>query len=296
MTETGSQLINRIASQLNQDLFEGGSSVRNFEARLIAEHVTGLTYTDLLTGTCELADRQEQQLKSIISDRNTHKPLAYVLHSVAFCDLDLFVDERVLIPRSETEVIVERVCHELNRLNSHSPVVVDLCTGSGAIALAVAHRNKEATLYATDISADAIEVARLNLVATGSTGNRVHFYQGSLFEPLPEQLCGAVDVIVANPPYISRDENLPRSVIEFEPHVALFADDDGLALYEEIFSQSSLWLTNGGVTVCEIGETQAGRIKEIARRCAMTCEIMPDLTGRDRIAVVQSLSSRDKNP
>ncbi len=274
-----------------ESLFTSGDDARTFEARIIAENVTGDSYSELMVSSYELTARQISDIDAIITQRNTGKPLAYILRSVTFRELDLYVDERVLIPRSETEIVVE---HALDILSRHpEPAkdlnVVDVGTGSGAIALSIAYEEMRAQIYATDISADALDVARLNGVATGSAAVRVKFYCGDLFSALPEELRGNVDVIVSNPPYIGIDEKeeLDSTVLEYEPHLALFAGEEGSDIYGRIIDQARDWLKDDGRLVLEIAPRHVEFIKQSAiDNGYINAEVFSDLTGRERIAVL----------
>ncbi|HMS25606.1 MAG TPA: peptide chain release factor N(5)-glutamine methyltransferase [Acidimicrobiia bacterium] len=282
-----------------ESLFTGGDDARTFEARIIAEHVTGDSYSELMVSSYELTQRQAEDVDRIIAQRNGGKPLAYILHSVTFRELDLYVDERVLIPRSETEIVVQYALDILSRhpepVASRHPEpakdlnVIDIGTGSGAIALSIAYEEMRAQVYATDISTDALDVARLNGVATGSAAVRVKFYCGDLFSALPVELRGTVDVIVSNPPYIGNDEKeeIDSAVLEHEPHIALFSGEEGSDIYDRIIDRGREWLKSDGHVVLEIAPRHVEFIKQSAIDSGYTkTEIFSDLTGRERIAVL----------
>ncbi len=280
--ETGRELIARISGSL---CF---TDVADYEARVIAEHITGDSYSDLLVGKYELNERQNDSLSDIIKQRNIGKPLAYIIHSATFRDLDLYVDERVLIPRSETEVVVQ---HAIDIVNSEpgEKTVIDMCTGSGAIALSIAHEVVNAHVYAVDISSDALDVARLNGSATGSAARRVDYFCGNLFEPLPQSMKGKVDLIISNPPYVSEEEmnGLDSSVLDYEPHLALFGGHDGTQFYAKIIHHAREWLRPRGHVVLEISPLVA----EAVSTCASindynSVEIFQDFLGRDRVAIL----------
>lgn len=290
--ESGRDVMSRIASQIDPKLVDDNDAVRDYEARIIAEEVTGDSYSELLVSSYSLTDRQESQIASIVTERNTGMPLAYVVNSMTFRDLDLFVDERVLIPRQETELVVEYALTFLK--DASSSTVVDVGTGSGAIALSIAHENKGAQIYATDISSEALEVAKLNGAAVGSPASRVQFLQGDLFKPLPTELQGKVDLIISNPPYVGEDERpgLSPSVLDYEPASALFADDDGFAIYQRLIEQAPKWLTKMGVMILEIAPRHVNKTRTCAIKNGFErIEIHADFTGRERIAVLRLPSS-----
>lgn len=213
-------------------------------------------------------------------------PMQYAVGRAAFRHLELSVDQRVLIPRPETEMLVELV---LGLAGGGGGTVADIGTGSGAIALALASEGKFERVIATDVSEDALEVARANLAAIPPEKRPlVEFRGGSLLAPL-----GGVPVraIVSNPPYISRAEEgeLPAGVRDWEPPLALFSDDDGMAAIRGIVLGAAAVLEPGGLLALEVDSRRAG----LARDCAETdsrlrdVEIRTDLTGRERFLVAR---------
>lgn len=216
-------------------------------------------------------------LEDLVARRLDGEPLQYIEGSAAFGPLDLVVDERVLVPRPETEGLFEIAC----RMVRHPEVIVDLCTGSGALALALKREFPTAAVFATDISQDAIEVAMEN-----RHRNRLDIYlaAGDLFDPLPASLLGEVDLLVVNPPYVSETEfhTLPDDV-KREPRIALVAGPTGLEVIREIGLWVSDWLRPGGVLVCEIGERQA--VTAASAFHNLPTVVRKDLTGRDRYVV-----------
>jgi len=216
-------------------------------------------------------------LEQLIARRLDGEPLQYIEGTAPFVNLDLMVDERVLVPRPETEGLFEIAA----KMVRHPSVIVDLCTGSGALALALKKRFPTAAVFATDISDAAIEVATENKYRTGL---EVYLGVGDLFDPLPASLLGEVDLLVANPPYVaeSRYSQLPRDVRR-EPREALVSGPTGLEVIREIGATISRWLRPGGVVVCEIGEHQGAA----ASSCFLELPtvVRKDLTGRDRYVV-----------
>lgn len=186
----------------------------------------------------------------------------------------------MFIPRPETELVAERSMARL----PEGGVLVDLCTGSGAIALSVADERPDARVIASELSPAASQWASSN---RDSLGLRVDVYQGDLFEALPADLAGRVDVVVSNPPYVDPGEraSLPRDVVDHEPSEALFAPREGTSVIARIAAEVRSWLRPGGWLVLEIGETQGDAVGEILRTSGFAgVEIAPDLAGRDRIA------------
>ncbi|MFM7763919.1 MAG: peptide chain release factor N(5)-glutamine methyltransferase, partial [Acidimicrobiaceae bacterium] len=221
-------------------------------------------------------------------------PLQYVMKSWAFRHLDVMVDRRVLIPRPETEVVVQAAIDlaiEMLRESKQKLRVADLGTGSGVIGLSLAGELPRGSteVWLTDLSADALEVARANLAGSGLINCDVRTAQGSWFAALPSELKNSFDLIVSNPPYIGLyDPSIEASVRNYEPHLALFGGADGLDAYREIAAQAGEWLVTDGCLVLEIGHQQGDSVREIlARNNFRQIEIRKDLAGRDRIAIAK---------
>lgn len=216
-------------------------------------------------------------LEELVARRLGGEPLQYIEGSAAFGPLDLLVDERVMVPRPETEGLFDIA----SRMVRNPEVIVDLCTGSGALALALKREFPSAAVFATDRSEDAIDVASLNKQRNNLD---VYLAVGDLFDPLPAALLGEVDLLVVNPPYVSQAEfdSLPDDVRR-EPRVALVAGPTGLEIIESIGTTASSWLRPGGVVVCEIGETQGD---EASRSfLGLPTVVRKDLADRDRYIV-----------
>jgi release factor glutamine methyltransferase len=204
-----------------------------------------------------------------------------------FRRLELVVDRRALIPRPETEVVVEVALGELDRLGLVAPVAVDLGTGSGAIALSLALEAPRARVWGTDRSAEALAVARANLAGMGSrVATRVRLAEGDWFAALPDELRGRVDLVVANPPYVAAGEALPEEVAGWEPAGALVAGPTGLEDVARIVAEAPAWLARPGVVVVEIAPHQAGEAEALARQAGFDpVTVKPDLAGRLRALV-----------
>jgi release factor glutamine methyltransferase len=245
------------------------------EARFIVEEILGSSpsHPGQLVGAADLA-----AIRSLAARRRAGEPLQYVLGHWAFRTLDLLVDPRVLIPRPETEQVVEHALSELDRLGAEAPVIVDAGTGTGAIVLSLAtelaDRLPRTRLWATDSSTGALEVAEANLERVSHQEPKVLpavFLHGWWLNPLPPQLRGAVDLLVANPPYVAHEEwpGLPGDVRR-EPYRALVAapgsdGTPGLADVEEVLSQAWSWLSRPGVVVIEVAPPQAEAAVRLAR-------------------------------
>lgn len=255
------------------------------ESRRIVESVSGRHGASwLITLTKPATDGAKDQIDKMIERRRTGEPLQYVVGRWGFRQLDLIVDRRVLIPRPETEQVTEAALAMISEVEK--PTVVDLGTGSGAIALSIALESPCAHVYATDLSLDALEVAAANLGELSPTvASRVRLLQGSWFQALPQDLKGQIDLVVSNPPYVEATlrGTLDRSVVDWEPEQALFAGDDGLDCIREIFAGVNDWLSPGGALVMEIGENSAAQVERLAWQSEFfSVQIGEDLAGRKR--------------
>ncbi len=262
-------------------------------ARWIARQATGTDASEWL----EVADRPATKRQVAAFDRMVERrcagePLQYVLGSWGFRSLDLFIDRRVLIPRPETEIIAERALAEADRLTRARPtnrpgtasdvVVVDLGTGSGAIGLSLALERPGTEVWLTDLSDEALQVARANLAGIGRAGGRVRVAGGSWFEALPNELVGRVGVAVANPPYVAAEADLEPQVAGWEPLSALLADADGTAHLIELIDAAPGWLLDDGALVLEMAPDQVEAMVYRARRRFGEVEPVRDLAGRQR--------------
>ena len=261
------------------------------EARWLVERASGLEGADYALGLDDpVSARAMPFFQGLLERRAAGEPLQYVLGRWGFRHLDLFVDHRVLIPRPETEVVVEVALVELGRLRVRRPNVLDLGTGSGAIALSVAVEVPSARVVATDASADALEVASANLTGVGTlVASRVRLEHGDWFEAVPADLRGEIHLVISNPPYVGATELLPDEVEEWEPSAALRAGPTGLEDIERIVGAAPEWLARPGVLVLELAPHQAGAAIELARDAGFaSAEVRADLTGRDRALVARA--------
>lgn len=265
-------------------LATAGSPAPAIEARRIVEEASGMAGAAHLLGLDDPATvGGVARLDRMVARRAGGEPLQYVLGRWGFRTLDLMVDARVLIPRPETEVVVGHALDRLDGLGRSSATVVDLGTGSGAIALAIAAERPGVAVWAVDRSPDAVAVARANLAGLGRAGTRVQVVQGSWFEPLPGDLRGAVDLVVSNPPYVAPDDALPAEVADWEPTEALVPGPTGLEAVAVVVGEAPAWLAPGGWLVVEIGETQGDAARALATAAGLVdIAVRPDLAGRPR--------------
>jgi release factor glutamine methyltransferase len=258
------------------------------QARWICETACGLDGDEFLAELDEPAtERMVAQLDAMVARYRAGEPLAYVMGHWSFRTIELMVDRRVLIPRPETEVVAGRAL-ELARGVAGQRRVVDLGTGSGAIGLSLAAELPimGTEVWLTDYSTDAVDVARANAIGLGRAAANVRVVHGSWFDALPVDVRGEIDVVVSNPPYIADgDAEVAESVLEYEPHSALFAGDDGLDDVRTIARDARDWLRSGGWLVMEIGYQQGDAVKALLEGFGyLNVAIANDLTGRPRIA------------
>jgi release factor glutamine methyltransferase len=234
----------------------------------------------------EVTERMVAHLDAMVGRYRTGEPLQYVLGRWAFRRLDLFVDERVLIPRPETEEVAG-VAIERAMAAGGGRTVIDLGTGSGAIGLSLATELPidNTSIWMTDISSDALEVARANLAGIGRPARNVTIVESRWFDAIPANL--RADVIVSNPPYIPQDSrDVERIVSDYEPKVALYSGSDGLDAIREIICRAGDFLTANGVLVLEIGSDQRLATEYLFEEFGyVDYEVRRDAFGHDRIAI-----------
>lgn len=266
------------------------------EAEIILMHCLNIDRTFLYRDNPLLSEYNIKSIDKILKRRTQREPLQYIIGYVEFYGLRIKVGPGVLIPRPETELLVKEV---IKRFTAHGSrlTVLDLCTGSGCLALAIAKNLPESTVYGTDISEKAIRYAKENAEINGI--RNVKFFQGSLFEPIAELVTRhgstelaevsslvTFDIIVSNPPYIRSSDiaNLQPEIKDWEPLNALDGGEDGLRYYREILSTAKGFMIGGGVVFLEAGEGQARDIGEIAE-CNMfsNISVIKDYAGIERI-------------
>ena len=281
-------------------LAEAGIASADAEARWLIETASGYEGIEWMSISRQAPHTIAQAHLDAMVERRLHgEPLQYALGSWAFRELDLLVDERVLIPRPETEWVVEIALEEAVRvglrrggraaIDAHTnAVVADLGTGSGAIALALAAELPDVLVWACDASEDALAVAQANVAGCGAT--RVRIAAGSWFGALPDDLRGSLSLVVANPPYVAETEVelLPAEVARFEPRDALVSGPTGLEAIEELLTAAPHWLAPGASIVIEIAPHQADAASALAEAAGFAdVAVRDDLTGRARVLVAR---------
>ncbi|MCL2396247.1 MAG: peptide chain release factor N(5)-glutamine methyltransferase [Acidimicrobiaceae bacterium] len=263
------------------------------EARWLVEELSDGPWPAVLSEP--VTARAGIRFEELLERRANGEPFQYVLGHWPFRKLDLMVDRRVLIPRPETEVVVEVALAELDGLGrapAVAPAVaVDLGTGSGAIALSLVAERSGVEVWATDASSGALSVARANLAGLGAPAARVRLAEGSWWDALPRTLAGRIDLAVSNPPYVSSGEMvaLDPGVTEWEPRTALEAGPFGTEEVGTILREARAWLAPRASIVVEIAPHQAGEVRELALDAGfLEMEVRPDLAGRDRVFVART--------
>ncbi|HEY5094577.1 MAG TPA: peptide chain release factor N(5)-glutamine methyltransferase [Candidatus Eremiobacteraceae bacterium] len=254
------------------------------EARLLTGHVTGLDASAVVAYGDNLMDHSRaQRLADLTSRRMAGEPIAYLVGFKEFRGLRIAVDKHVLVPRQETEELVEAVVEDWR---GRSVDILDMGTGSGAIACALANALPRAQLWAVDASDAALAVARANVEAHLFL-DRITVLQGDLFEPVPPSL--TFDAIVANLPYVASDDpDLAAEVREHEPALALFGGADGLDVYRRMLVAAPRYLRSTGSLYCECGPHNAYELAALARTAFTNgrVEVREDLSDRARLVVV----------
>jgi release factor glutamine methyltransferase len=283
-----------------EHLAASGSAEAAMEAEVLLRHVLRLDRAGLYTRWMQLlAAEAWDRYRQLLEERATGRPVPYIIGEREFMGLRFAVDERVMIPRPETEGLVEYVIHATNsavrspsagrdRLpaTASQVIAVDVGTGSGCIAVSLAHFVPHAMVIAIDISDDALTVARGNGVRHG-VGGHIRWLQGDLLNPLPAELAGQVNVVVSNPPYVPRDQRdaLAREIRDFEPSVAVFVDGDGTAIHRRLIADAPGWLAPGGLLVMEAGFGQAQGVADAVQRDGryVAVSVVPDYAGIPRV-------------
>ena len=250
-----------------------------FEAHLIFRHFLEMSAMDLvLNGKKEISEDTLEKINDAVLRRTKNEPLQYILNSQEFMGLDFYVDKNVLVPRADTEILVEYI---LNKYVNKSFTALDIGTGSGCISVSLAHFNKKAFIRGIDISSNAIEIAKKN-AEKNSVSDRVTFEEADIFN---YECYGKYDLVVSNPPYIEADviNTLDDDVKDYEPHSALNGGKDGLDYYRHIVKIAPKILNKKGILCFEVGAGQAETVSVIMQNDFTDIEIIKDLCGINRV-------------
>jgi release factor glutamine methyltransferase len=240
----------------------------------------------------ELKEGERRAVERLIQRRISGEPLQYILGRQEFWSINFKVDSRVLIPRPETELLVEQSLRILTEKRfEHNPSILEIGTGSGAIVIALAKEATHIFLVATDISREALVLAKENAKSAG-VQDRIQFVSGDLLSPFQiSKRKGVFDLILSNPPYIVRSDigSLAKEVRDYEPVIALDGGKDGLEFYRRLVCQAPSFLREGGWFLLEVGQGQAQRVAEQIQESGtfLKPQILPDLAGIERVVKAQ---------
>jgi release factor glutamine methyltransferase len=284
-----------------QLLRQAGLENSQLDAEVLLRHVLDMEKEQLyMNGDAPISAGQEVEFRELLLRRSRREPVAYITGHKEFWSLDFIVTPAVLIPRSETELLVEVALQYVGRrLPSGSPVkVLDVGTGSGVISVCLAKEHAATQIVAVDFSLVALDMASVNAKRSG-VADRIRFLLGDLFAPV-EPLRETFDLIVSNPPYIRTDE-LPRLAPEihrWEPTIALDGGPDGLDTYRRIIAEGHKYLATGGSIVLEIGADMAPDVADLFSRsgCYGPASVYQDYAGKDRVIAAVKLSTSDAAP
>jgi release factor glutamine methyltransferase len=283
---------------ISEAIAEAAARIRNAgqtderrAARLLLANALGIDQTQLLVRSGDQLDGATYDIYlGMVARRAAGEPLQHITGRQEFYGLDFVVTPDVLIPRPETEFVVEQVLGLAEKVFQLTPLIVDIGTGSGCIAVALARGLPAARLVGTDISAAALYIARKNAERNGVDG-RIEFLEGDLFQALEGKgIEGSVDIIATNPPYVpaNRPDSVERQVRDYEPALALFGGEDGLMFYSRLLERAPTYLKLGGYLVCEIGYSQLDAVRDIIDRTAFELvEVTSDLQGIPRTLTVR---------
>ena len=259
-----------------QKLKEAEIGEAQLDARLLLEEVCGTDHNTLLChGDREVSEKEEEQYRKTIEQRAQHVPLQHILGYQDFMGLRFHVNEHVLIPRQDTEILVEEAMRYLH----DGMRILDLCTGSGCILLSLLHYSNDCEGTGVDISKEALQVAALNAELLGI---KADFLKSDLYE----KVTGMFDLLVSNPPYIERKviPTLMEEVREYDPYIALDGGEDGLDFYRRIIGGAQDYLKRGGQILMEIGSGQAQAVSELLREAGFKeIDVCRDFAGLDRV-------------
>jgi len=290
----GQATIGEMITEARRLLDQAGIESAGQEACWIVEHVLRLPAHRMLIERGRLLSSAESaNVRGLVERRVGREPLQYILGTQEFCGLEFHVNQAVLIPRPETELLVEYVTQRIPP--DRQAVIVDVCTGSGCIAVSIARQRPRARVIATDLSNPSLAVARRNAVRH-AVGECITWLEGNLMEALAGQgLEGHVDVIVSNPPYIAEADwaTLQPEVRLFEPRSALVAGPEGTELHEQLLQESGRYLAPGGALMMEIGAGQARAMRRIVEQIPgyRFHRMVYDEAGLERVVIVERVEA-----
>jgi release factor glutamine methyltransferase len=286
--------LGEVLAEAQRMLEQAGIDSAGQEAFWIVEHVLRLPAHRIAADRDRLLSQAELlAARGLVGRRVSREPLQYILGTQEFCGLEFDVNPAVLIPRPETELLVASVAQRIPI--ERQAIIVDVCTGSGCIAVAIARLRPRARVIATDLSNTSLDVARQN-ASRHMVDERITWLEGNLLGPLARQeLEGRIDIIVTNPPYITETDwaMLQPEVRLFEPRGALVAGPQGTELHERLLQEAGQYLSSGGVLIMEIGAGQARALRRIVDQISgyRFHQLVYDAAGLERVVIVERVGT-----
>lgn len=264
------------------------------KSKMIMENVLGQNRQYIIANDLNQLDyEQEKEYFFEIEKLLENNPIEYITNKKEFMNLELYVNQNVLIPRQDTEILVEEVINILQNIKAENIQILDMCTGSGAIAIALAKNVEKCIVDAVDISSGALEVVRKNVVKN-QVEDKINIINSDLFSKVPNK---KYNLIVSNPPYIERNviENLDKQV-QKEPIIALDGGEDGLDFYKKIINEASSYLESNGYLCFEIGYNQKSAVQNLLSNSGKYQNIYckKDLCGNDRVIIAKKSERKEK--
>ncbi len=294
MTTNEPSTIQKLLNQATQYLTDKGVDSPRLSAELLLSHVLRVQRIELYTRFDKsVIKEQVDKLQELVKRASENEPIAYLIGKTEFYSLELEISHACLVPRPETELLVERAI-EFLRTRTSRQFVCDLCTGCGCVAVAIAKNFANAGIIATDISDAALETAAKN-IEKHNLRNRIKLLCGDLFDAIiPHLDVEKFDLIVCNPPYISTAEfeKLEKNVKDYEPRLALYAGTDGLDIYRKIAQQVDAFLKADGALILEIGYAQGQAVKELLENINIFREIRIEKDFHDNDRIIFAHKSR----
>ena len=275
-----SELVREIEGLINDNA--------RFEAELIVMSALGVTRIQLVTdGRRAVTENEYKRAFEMAARRKTGEPLQYIFGETEFMSLGFYVKKGVLIPRADTETLVETVLDEI--IEDKKYKILDICSGSGCVGISIAHYRQNVMADLVDIDDTAIEVSERNIARNG-VDNRVKIQKKDILKEYPD---GKYDIIVSNPPYIESEiiETLQTEVKDYEPHIALDGGADGLIFYRRIAQIAPELLSENGLIAMEIGYNQAEQVVELLKNNFDNIQVIKDLGGNDRVVTGRMISN-----
>lgn len=276
--------LDNLLKEITARLTEAGIESPRLDCEILAAHALDVEKYKLITDSFRnLTPDEIKKIDKLIKRRLAFEPVAYITGVKEFYSLDFIVNKHVLIPRPETELLVDMGIYWAPMHGS----VLDLCTGSGAVAIALKHSRRDLEMYASDISADALKVAKKNASLINGGGG-IKFMKGDLFEPFKGK---RFDVIISNPPYVSAEEAASlKKDLSFEPEIALFAPENGTFVIYRIINEAEDYLNEKGTLLLEIGSSQEPFVTDMGEKKGYSVSILNDYSGLPRVVTLKKKS------